>query len=290
MAMQSTTKPSLSRRWEDYQPSKTILFWACVAAIIATMVVGFTWGGWVTGGTSRAAATTAVILRAETWRPPYALNGSTRHPMRRHDSPSSRLYPTATRSVSSWRPAAGQPCRAKRLPTGSAFKLAPQPLRRKRTESRAFALRCCRSVSDPPRARNVSMISFVKSADPQPSGQGSRGQSLRTNPQGSGRKASEIRHRRNPPPRTPDGRRQPADLRRILVTRKPNRDISTEQGQMRKDIDSRLPRLPPRRAARQDDGRLGGPRTSATAREDAQDRGTEDRLKGRINTLVRRGL
>jgi hypothetical protein len=59
MAMQSTTRRSFSQRWEDYQPSKTILFWACVAAVIATMVVGFKWGGWVTGGTSRAAAITA---------------------------------------------------------------------------------------------------------------------------------------------------------------------------------------------------------------------------------------
>ena len=59
MAMQSTTRRSLSQRWEDYQPSKAILFWACVAAVIATMVIGFNWGGWVTGGTSRTAAAAA---------------------------------------------------------------------------------------------------------------------------------------------------------------------------------------------------------------------------------------
>jgi hypothetical protein len=59
MAMQATTKRSLSRRWEDYQPSKTLLFWGCIATAIATMVVGFGWGGWVTGGTSRTMATTA---------------------------------------------------------------------------------------------------------------------------------------------------------------------------------------------------------------------------------------
>lgn len=45
MATQSTTKPSLSRRWENYQPSKTMLVWACIAAAIATIVVGFSWGG-----------------------------------------------------------------------------------------------------------------------------------------------------------------------------------------------------------------------------------------------------
>lgn len=59
MAMQSTTRRSFSQRWDDYQPTKTILFWACAAAVIATIVVGFGWGGWVTGGTSRSAAATA---------------------------------------------------------------------------------------------------------------------------------------------------------------------------------------------------------------------------------------
>ncbi|MER8471548.1 hypothetical protein [Mesorhizobium sp. M1405] len=59
MAMQNTTKQSLSRRWEDYQPSKTMLVWACIAAVIATIVIGFSWGGWVTGGTSQKMAATA---------------------------------------------------------------------------------------------------------------------------------------------------------------------------------------------------------------------------------------
>jgi len=57
--MQATTKQSLSRRWDDYQPSKTVFFWGCAAAAVATMIIGFGWGGWVTGGTSRAMATTA---------------------------------------------------------------------------------------------------------------------------------------------------------------------------------------------------------------------------------------
>lgn len=59
MSMQSATNRSFSRRWEDYRPTKTLLFWACVASIVATMVVGFGWGGWVTGGTSRTTAATA---------------------------------------------------------------------------------------------------------------------------------------------------------------------------------------------------------------------------------------
>ena len=43
----------LSQRWDELQPSKTMLAWACAGSIAATLVVGFTWGGWVTGGTAR---------------------------------------------------------------------------------------------------------------------------------------------------------------------------------------------------------------------------------------------
>ena len=53
------SKPSLAQRWESYQPSKSTLVWACAATAVVTMIVGFSWGGWVTGGTSRTLATTA---------------------------------------------------------------------------------------------------------------------------------------------------------------------------------------------------------------------------------------
>ena len=59
MAVQNNTKQSLAQRWEDYQPSKSTLGWACAATAVATMIVGFGWGGWVTGGTSRTLAMTA---------------------------------------------------------------------------------------------------------------------------------------------------------------------------------------------------------------------------------------
>jgi hypothetical protein len=59
MAMQTNTTKSLGRRFEDYSPSKGILIWACIATAIVTMVVGFSWGGWVTGGTSGKAVTAA---------------------------------------------------------------------------------------------------------------------------------------------------------------------------------------------------------------------------------------
>ena len=42
----------LGVRWESYQPSKGIWLWSCVACIVATVVIGFAWGGWVTGGTA----------------------------------------------------------------------------------------------------------------------------------------------------------------------------------------------------------------------------------------------
>jgi hypothetical protein len=48
-----------SSGWRDYRPSKVMWFWSCVACVIATMVIGFTWGGWVTGGSAEAQAAEA---------------------------------------------------------------------------------------------------------------------------------------------------------------------------------------------------------------------------------------
>jgi hypothetical protein len=52
-------KRSIRQRWDDLQPSKTMLVWSCVGSVVAALVVGFTWGGWVTGGTARGMADTA---------------------------------------------------------------------------------------------------------------------------------------------------------------------------------------------------------------------------------------
>ena len=43
---------SLGKRWEDYRATKTMLFWSCAACVVATIIIGFNWGGWVTGGTA----------------------------------------------------------------------------------------------------------------------------------------------------------------------------------------------------------------------------------------------
>lgn len=36
-----------------------MLVWACIAAVVATIFVGFSWGDWVIGGTSQTMAATA---------------------------------------------------------------------------------------------------------------------------------------------------------------------------------------------------------------------------------------
>jgi alpha/beta superfamily hydrolase len=46
----------LGQRWRELQLTKTAVFWSCVASAIVTMVIGFSWGGWVTGSTARSMA------------------------------------------------------------------------------------------------------------------------------------------------------------------------------------------------------------------------------------------
>jgi hypothetical protein len=59
-------KQSLAQRWEGYQASKTVLFWSCAVCVVATLIIGFNWGGWVTGGSASAmAAKAAAGARAE---------------------------------------------------------------------------------------------------------------------------------------------------------------------------------------------------------------------------------
>jgi hypothetical protein len=50
------------QRWTEARPTKTVLFWACVASAVLTMIIGFGWGGWVTGGTARQ---TAAVMAEE---------------------------------------------------------------------------------------------------------------------------------------------------------------------------------------------------------------------------------
>jgi hypothetical protein len=45
--------------WADYRPSKALWLWSCIGCVIGTLVIGFTWGGWVTEG-----ATNRMVSRA----------------------------------------------------------------------------------------------------------------------------------------------------------------------------------------------------------------------------------
>lgn len=47
-----TSDQTMSRRWENFRPSKTLWFWSMVGVAVLTMIVGFTAGGWTTGGTA----------------------------------------------------------------------------------------------------------------------------------------------------------------------------------------------------------------------------------------------
>ena len=60
-------KVSFGQRWREAQLTKTGVFWSLVIVIVLTMIIGFAWGGWVTGGTARKIAKEmaedAVVLR-----------------------------------------------------------------------------------------------------------------------------------------------------------------------------------------------------------------------------------
>jgi hypothetical protein len=53
---QKMKKASFGQWWGEARPTKTIVFWSWVASIILTMIIGFAWGGWVTGGTAQRMA------------------------------------------------------------------------------------------------------------------------------------------------------------------------------------------------------------------------------------------
>ena len=56
--MDQTTPPTFSERWYAARPTKMFTMWCCGATAIVTIIIGFTWGQWVTGSTARAIAAT----------------------------------------------------------------------------------------------------------------------------------------------------------------------------------------------------------------------------------------
>lgn len=57
---------TLSQRFSEYRPSKTLWFWSAAGVAVLTMIVGFTAGGWTTAGTAtEMAKDSAIEARAE---------------------------------------------------------------------------------------------------------------------------------------------------------------------------------------------------------------------------------
>jgi hypothetical protein len=50
---------SIGENWSAYRPSKAVWFWSCLGAAVLTMVVGFSWGGWMTSGSATKQAQAA---------------------------------------------------------------------------------------------------------------------------------------------------------------------------------------------------------------------------------------
>jgi hypothetical protein len=73
-------KRSVGQRWSEAQPTKTVAFWCCVASAVLTMIVGFGWGGWVTGGTARTTAETMANDAVATRLAPICVVQSGRDP------------------------------------------------------------------------------------------------------------------------------------------------------------------------------------------------------------------
>jgi len=65
--MEPEKKVNFRQRWDKARATKTVVFWIVIGSIILTMIVGFNWGGWVTGGTAQrmaeATAQDAVVQR-----------------------------------------------------------------------------------------------------------------------------------------------------------------------------------------------------------------------------------
>jgi hypothetical protein len=60
--MQQQQNQTLSQRFQQYQASKTALFWACAGSVIVATIVGFSWGGWMTGGSAQEMAEDSAAL------------------------------------------------------------------------------------------------------------------------------------------------------------------------------------------------------------------------------------
>src|SRR6476659_4140163 len=56
---QPVKPPTRKERWDEFRPSKTLMFWYLVAVVALTMLVGFNWLGWTTTSNAQKMAVTA---------------------------------------------------------------------------------------------------------------------------------------------------------------------------------------------------------------------------------------
>jgi len=67
IATVAVKEPSFGEKLREGRPTKKIVFGLLVAAAVLTMIVGFNWGGWVSGDTAQKSAVrgaqAAVVLR-----------------------------------------------------------------------------------------------------------------------------------------------------------------------------------------------------------------------------------
>ena len=79
---QGQRKASLGQRWSEARPTKAVVVWSCVASAIVTMIVGFSWGGWVTGSAAQTMAETKVDAAVVSRLAPMCVVQVNRDPMK----------------------------------------------------------------------------------------------------------------------------------------------------------------------------------------------------------------
>lgn len=65
---------SFGKRLQNFRATKTVLFWACAGSVVATMIVGFAWGGWVNGSTAEEMASDAASQARATLAAAFCVN------------------------------------------------------------------------------------------------------------------------------------------------------------------------------------------------------------------------
>ena len=71
---------SFFQKWRSYRPSKAVWLWSCIGSGVATIIVGFGWGGWVTGASATQMADQAADHARVQLATAYCVNHVTSSP------------------------------------------------------------------------------------------------------------------------------------------------------------------------------------------------------------------